>query len=192
LRIPIFKFVHCGAGCRKHVNPAQSDPRPPLFEGIKMIEDESFNEFYTKISDLRNSMVSLGKKISDAKLIKKILNSWPGLFRIKATTIEEIQDLDMMKIEELVGSLQTYEFSLPPFKKAKSIVLKAAKGKSIISSYEDTDDEKGIAILAKIFRKLMKTKKFKNKFSDNWRGDPKGVEQDDADKKDTRGPECYE
>jgi len=30
------------------------------FEGIKMLEDESFNEFYTKIRDLRNSMVSLG------------------------------------------------------------------------------------------------------------------------------------
>jgi hypothetical protein len=43
------------------------------FEGIKMLEDESFNEFYTKISDLRNSMVSLGKKISDAKLIKNDL-----------------------------------------------------------------------------------------------------------------------
>jgi hypothetical protein len=42
------------------------------FDGIKMLEDESFNDFYTKISDLRNFMVSLGKKISDTKLIKKI------------------------------------------------------------------------------------------------------------------------
>jgi hypothetical protein len=31
LRISIFKPVHCGAGCEKHVNPAQSDPRPPLY-----------------------------------------------------------------------------------------------------------------------------------------------------------------
>jgi hypothetical protein len=30
LRILIFKSVHCGAGCGKHANPAQSDPRPPL------------------------------------------------------------------------------------------------------------------------------------------------------------------
>jgi hypothetical protein len=39
------------------------------FEEIKMLEDEIFGEFYTKINDLRNSMVSLGKQISDVKLI---------------------------------------------------------------------------------------------------------------------------
>jgi hypothetical protein len=44
------------------------------FEEIKMLEDETFGEFYIKISDLRNSMVSLGKQISDVKCIRKILS----------------------------------------------------------------------------------------------------------------------
>jgi hypothetical protein len=43
----------------------------------------------------------------------KILRSFPKRFRIKVTTIEESKDLEEMKIEELVGSLQTYELSLP-------------------------------------------------------------------------------
>jgi hypothetical protein len=64
-------------------------------------------------------MVSLGKRIFDVKLIKKILRSLPERFRIKATSIEESKDLDSMKIEELVGSFQTYEYSLPPVKKTK-------------------------------------------------------------------------
>jgi len=76
------------------------------FEEIKMLEEETFEEFYTKISDLRNSMVSLGKQISDVKLIQKILRYFPEHFRIKVTTIEESKDLEEMKIEELVGSLQ--------------------------------------------------------------------------------------
>jgi len=59
------------------------------FEEIKMLEDE----FYTRISDLRNSMVSLEKMISDVKLIPKILRSLPERFRIKVTTIEESNDL---------------------------------------------------------------------------------------------------
>jgi hypothetical protein len=33
------------------------------FEEIKMLEDETFEEFYSKMNDLRNSMVSLGKPI---------------------------------------------------------------------------------------------------------------------------------
>jgi len=36
----------------------------------------------------------------------------PERFRIKVTTIEETKDLESMKIEELVGFLQTYEYSL--------------------------------------------------------------------------------
>jgi hypothetical protein len=70
------------------------------FEEIKMLEDETFGEFYTKISDLRNLMVSLEKTISDVKLIQKILRSLPERFRITVTTIEESKDLNETKIEE--------------------------------------------------------------------------------------------
>lgn len=92
-----------------------------------MLEEESFNEFYIKISDLRNSMINLGKKIYDAELIKNILKSLPERFRIKVTTIEESKDLDNMKMEELVGSLQTYEFSLPPLGKLNLLLLRLLK-----------------------------------------------------------------
>jgi hypothetical protein len=70
------------------------------FEEIKMLEEETFGEFYTKISDLRNSMMSLRKLVSDVKLIPKILRSLPKRFKIKVTTIEESKDQEEMKIEE--------------------------------------------------------------------------------------------
>jgi hypothetical protein len=69
-------------------------------------------------------MVSLGKQISDVKLIRKILRSLPERFKIKVTTIEETRDLEEMKIEELVGSLQTYEYSLPPVRRKKLLPSK--------------------------------------------------------------------
>jgi len=128
------------------------------FEEIKMIENETFGEFYTRINDLRNSMVSLGKKVSDAKLIKKILRSLPERFKIKVTSIEESKDLDSMKIEELVGSLQTYEYSLPLVKKAKGMALKATKSK--VASNEDSDNEEELALITNKINKLMKTDKF--------------------------------
>jgi hypothetical protein len=109
------------------------------------------------MSDLRNSMVNLGKPVSDVKLIRKILRSLPERFRIKVTTIEESKDLEEMKIEELVGSLQTYELSLPPVKKLKIIALKASKNK-VEASFEDDfeEEEKVVAMLAKNFRRLMR------------------------------------
>jgi predicted phage tail protein len=65
-----------------------------------------------------------------------------------------------------VGSLQTYEYSLPPVKKAKTIALKASKKKARVSSEEDSDNEEdAVAMLAKNFGRLMKNDKFKKKFT---------------------------
>jgi hypothetical protein len=128
-------------------------------------------------------MINIGKKVSDTKLIKKILISLPERFRVKVTTIEESKDLDNMKIEELVGSLLTYELSLPPIKKAKSIGLKDAKGKSKNSSKEESDDEDDIAMFARNLIDLL-----------NSEGDPEGIELEEVEtnKKDLYGPKCVE
>jgi hypothetical protein len=117
-------------------------------------------------------------------------------FKIKVTTIEESKYLKEMKIEELVGSLQTYEYSLPPVRKAKTIALKASKEskkKSRVSSDEDSDiDEDAVAMLAKNFERFMKNNKFKKKFFDRLRKAPHTAESEEADKKDPRGPQCFE
>jgi hypothetical protein len=161
------------------------------FEEIKMLEEEIFGEFYSKMSDLRNSMVSLGKPVSDVKLIRKILRSLHERFRFKVTTIEERKDMEEMKIEELVGSLQTYELSLPTVKKLKTIALKASKKKVEASSKDDSEEEeKDVAMLAKNFRRLMRDDRFK-KFSEKMKNAPREVELEE-EKKDPRGPKCFE
>jgi hypothetical protein len=109
------------------------------------------------------------------------------------TTIEESKELEEMKIEELVGSLQTYELSLPPVKKVKTIALKASKKKAKVSSEEDSENEEDVAaMLAKNFERLMKNDKFKKKFSEILKKAPKESEPEKAEKKDPRGPRCFE
>jgi hypothetical protein len=158
-----------------------------------MFEEKTFGKFYSKISDLRNSMVSLGKPVSDVKLIRKILRSFPERFRIKVTTIEESKDLEEMKIGELVGSLQTYELSLPLVKKLKTIALKASKKQVEASSEEDfMEEEKAVALLAKNFRRLMRDNRFKNKFSEKVKKAPREADPKEEEKKDPRGPRCFE
>jgi hypothetical protein len=116
----------------------------------------------------------------------------PERFKIKVTTIEESKDLEEMKIEELVGSLQTYELSLPPVKKVKTIALKASKKKSKVSSEEDSEKEDAVAMLAKNFRRLMKNDKFKKKFSERLKKASKESEPKKAEKKDAKGPSYFE
>ena len=83
------------------------------FEEIKMLVDETFNDFFGKLSKIRNSMINVGKKVSNTNIVRKVMRSLPERFRIKVTSIESCTDLNTMEIEELVGAIQTYKFSLP-------------------------------------------------------------------------------
>ena len=62
--------------------------------------------------------------MEDSKIVRKILLSLPECFRAKVTAIEESKDLDEIKVQELIGLLQTYELSLPSQRKSKSLALK--------------------------------------------------------------------
>ena len=67
---------------------------------------------------------NLGENIEDAKVVRKVLRSLPKSFRAKVIAIEESKDLDEIKIQEFVGSFQTYELGLPSHKSSKSLALK--------------------------------------------------------------------
>ncbi|MGK3947019.1 hypothetical protein ABK046_52705, partial [Streptomyces caeruleatus] len=71
-------------------------------------------------------MWGLGDKIIECKVCAKILRSLPEWFNSKVTAIQELRDTDNMKVEELVGSLQTYELNFKAHK-SKFIALKSSK-----------------------------------------------------------------
>ena len=83
------------------------------FEELKMSEDESFDFFYSKLNKVVVSKFNLGEKTEDSKIVRKILRSLPESFHAKVIVIEESKDLDDIKVQELIGSLQTYELLLP-------------------------------------------------------------------------------
>jgi hypothetical protein len=92
-----------------------------------------------------------------------------------------------------VGSLQTYELSLPSVKKLKTIALKASKKKVEPSSEDDSEEEeKVVAMLAKNFKRLMRDDRFKKKFSEKMKKAPREAKPEEEEKKDPRGPRCFE
>ena len=108
----------------------------------------------------------------------------PERFRAKVTTIEESKDLDEIKVQELVDSLQTYELSLPTQRKSKSLALKTINER--VEAHDSSDEdviEKDVAYLAKNFCKFLK---FKNsgKFDDKGKFTSSEKEKKDFKKRD--------
>ena len=95
------------------------------FESIRMSNDESFDEFYAKLNDIVNSAYNLGEIYDQPKIVRKILRTLTENFKPKVTTITESKDVDSIPIDELVGSLQSYELDLPKISKSKSMALKS-------------------------------------------------------------------
>ena len=168
------------------------------FEELRMSEDESFDSFYSKLNEVVISKFNLGEKMEDSKVVRKILRSLPESFCAKVTAIEERKDLDEIKVQELIGSLQTYELSLPNQRKSKSLALKTINERVEAHGSSDEDVvEKDVVYLAKNFRKFLK---FKNseKFGDKGKFMSSRKEKKDfkmregKESQSTQGVTCFE
>jgi hypothetical protein len=75
----------------------------------------------------------------------------------------------------------------------KTIALTASKKKVEASSEDESEEEeKAVAMLAKNFRRLMRDDRFKKKFSEKVKKAPREAEPEEEEKKDPRGPKCFE
>ena len=154
------------------------------FEELKMSEDESFDTIYSKLNEVVIGKLNLGKKTEDSKIVRKILWSLHESFYAKVTAIEESKDLDDIKVQELIGSLQTYELSLPTQRKSKSLAFKTINER--VETHDSSDEDvvkKDVAYLVKNFRKFFK---FKNngKFGDKGKFQSAGKEKKEFKRKD--------
>ena len=122
-----------------------------------MEEDESFDEFYTKLKDIVNLAFNFGETILKPKIVRKVLKSLPERFHAKIIAIEESKDIIKSPLTELVGNLQTYELGLTRIgksSKSKSMALKVKS--SDINESSDYEDYKMKSYITKQFKKFMK------------------------------------
>ncbi|KAH9715535.1 Integrase catalytic domain-containing protein [Citrus sinensis] len=127
------------------------------YELFQMEQNESVYSMYTRFTDIVNTLGALGKTFSNSEKVKKIIRSLPKEWRPKRTAIEEAKDLNTLPLDDLIGSLISYEEDLAAEKgheeKKKSIALKASKYES--DGESELDDEE-LAMLARRFRKFFK------------------------------------
>ena len=92
---------------------------------------------------------NLGEK---TEIMRKILQSLLESYCAKVTVIEKCKDLDDIKVQELIGSLQTYELSLPTQRKSKSLAFKTINER--VEAHDSSDEDvidKDVAYLVKNF-----------------------------------------
>ena len=120
-----------------------------------MSNDETFDEFYTKLNDIVNSAFNLGEVYDRPKVVRKILRSLTEDFRPKVTAITESKDVDTIHVDELVGSLQSYESDLPKINKSKSMALKFVDDVDD-NGFDDEISSTEITYLAKNLRNFLR------------------------------------
>ena len=114
------------------------------------------------------------------------------------TAIEETKDLDDIKVQELISSLQTYELSLSTQRKSKSLALKTINERLEVHDLSNEEVvNKDVAYLVKNFWKFLKFK-INGKFGDKGKFQSSGMEKREFQKKDgkesqsTQGVTCFE
>ncbi|KAK0603528.1 hypothetical protein LWI29_005926 [Acer saccharum] len=120
------------------------------FEVLQMGEEDKFIDFQDKLLDIANQCQALGTPISGERLNWKILRSLQKRFKAKVTAIEESKDVDVMSIDELLGSLQTFEACMKPKAKNKGLAL------NVVKEASSSDDDEEMALLVRKFRKFMR------------------------------------
>ena len=120
-----------------------------------MSNDESFDKFYAKLNDIVDSAYNLGEIYDQPKIVRKILRSLTENFRPKVTAITESKDVDSIPVDELVGSLQSYELDLSKTSKSTSMALKSVDDVEI-GGFDDELSATEIAYLAKNFRNFLR------------------------------------
>ncbi|KAH9792467.1 hypothetical protein KPL71_004134 [Citrus sinensis] len=127
------------------------------YELFQMEENENVYSMYTRFTDIVKTLGALGKTFSNSEKVTKIIRSLPKEWRPKRTAIEEAKDLNTLPLDDLIGSLISYEEDLAAERghgeKKKSIALKTSKYES---DEESEPDDEELAMLARRFRKFFK------------------------------------
>ena len=76
-------------------------------------------------------------------------------FKLKVTAITESKDVDSIPVDELEGSLQSYELDLPKTSKSKSMTLKSVDDVDV-GGFDDELSATEIVYLAKNFRNFLR------------------------------------
>jgi hypothetical protein len=79
------------------------------FEGLRMKETESVEDFAARLTTVVNKIQAVGESIPEPYVVKKFLRAVPTKYLQVASAIEQFSDLDTMTVQEVLGRLKAHE-----------------------------------------------------------------------------------
>ena len=135
-----------------------------------MKDNEIIVKMISRFTDIVNGLEALGKTYKESENVMKILRSLPSKWDAKVTTIQKAKDLVKLPLEELIGSLMTYEITLEKKqqegqdKRKKSISFKAiTKEEKEVEEEKESEEDEDLSLITRKFNKFMKGEKFRGK-----------------------------
>ncbi|GAV91902.1 UBN2 domain-containing protein, partial [Cephalotus follicularis] len=106
---------------------------------------------FSRFTNIINALQTLDKTYHNSEMLRKILRCLPRSWMLKVTAIGKAKNLNVLPLEDLLGSLMTHELSMQKKdddeekekKKKKMVALKS----SLIENSEDDDDNEELALI---------------------------------------------
>ncbi|KAK5840119.1 hypothetical protein PVK06_008995 [Gossypium arboreum] len=133
------------------------------YELFKTKPEEGIKEMSDRFTHIINGK-ALGKAYPNKEMVKKMLNSLSTSWERKVMAIEESKDLNSLSLNELTGSLLTYEMKInynakeiKEVPKKVGVALKSTTCERNEDSSNDDDEE--MAMITKRFVRYMRSNK---------------------------------
>ena len=79
---------------------------------LQMELDETVAQFVNRLTVLTNQMKSCGETVTDSMKVEKVIMGLTPKFDNIVVAIKQSKDLDTLKLEQLIGSLEAHELKL--------------------------------------------------------------------------------
>src|SRR5574338_1110598 len=135
-----------------------------------MNTNESISDMYSRFQDIVHSLIALGKNFSEEDQVRKILNSLTPEWDQKTLAIEEANDTNTLKIEELIGNLMSFEVQMIGRRESKASEKKSMAFNALTDgSDSNNDNDEEIAFMTRNFRKFLKYRKMNTLKKNNYK-----------------------
>jgi len=131
-----------------------------------MHKHKFINDIVTKFTKITKGLTSLGDAIDNDQKVRKIIRALPPSWKVKATTLKELNDKEEIKLIGLIGNLKTHEMerkareeTVP--QKKKTIAFKSTP--TISDDDDEEEDDEDFSLLVRNVKRIYNKAKFNNR-----------------------------